>query len=79
MKAYGNLQELLQAQTCASHILNDGLRYNLGEEEQKNMAKVLAITMSKPGYNEYIIIMTLRQLRYTIYISISVSSFYANI
>ena len=64
MKNYTSMAELLQAHACVSHILNAGLRGNLGEEGQQKMALVLAQVLVKPGYNEYVLILALRQLSY---------------
>lgn len=63
MKHYGSLTELLQAHLCTGHMLNDGLRDRLGEEGQKKMAEVLIQVITTEGYNEYVLILALRQLR----------------
>jgi hypothetical protein len=63
MKNYTSLSELLQAYGCVSHVLNAGLRGHLGEEGQQKMALVLSQVLSKPGNNEYVLILALRQLR----------------
>lgn len=63
MKFYGSLPELLQAHLCTGHMLNDGLRDRLGEEGQKKMAEALIQVITTDGYNEYILILALRQLR----------------
>ena len=64
MKYYGSLTELLQAHLCTGHMLNDGLRDRLGEEGQKKMAEALIKVLTTDGYNEYILILALRQLSY---------------
>ena len=70
MKFYHSLPELLQAHLCVTTMLDDGLRGHLGEEGQYKMADTLIHVLTIDGYNEYILILALRQLRYNTNLSL---------
>lgn len=68
--------DLAQSLSCVGFIINEGLRFNFGEEEQKSLVKVLVKYIAHFNDNETICILGLRQIRF---LSLCLSSLVLNV